>query len=110
MDEQKVKRTRRTPEQKAADVDAKIQKLNQDLEGIEVKRTAANEEFDKKAAEIKEKINAFEQMKADILTPKPRKPRKTKKQKVQEIINLASKSGLKPEEIAARLGIGQAEE
>ena len=32
MDEQNVKRTRRTPQQMAEDIDGKIQKLNQDLE------------------------------------------------------------------------------
>ena len=35
MDEQKVRRPRRTAEQKAADIDAKIQKLNEDLESID---------------------------------------------------------------------------
>ena len=45
------------------------------------------------------------------LAPKPpRKPRKTKKQKIQELIQTASKSGLKPEEIAERLGLAQTEE
>ncbi len=111
MDEQKEKRTRRTPQQLADDIDAKIQKLNQDIEGLEAKRAAANADFDAKAATLKERIAILEQKKEDILKPKPpRKPRKTKKQKIQEIINLASKSGLKPEEIAERLGVGQTEE
>ena len=34
MDEQNVKRTRRTPQQMAEDIDGKIQKLNQDLEAL----------------------------------------------------------------------------
>ena len=34
MDEQNVKRTRRTPQQMAEDIDCKIQKLNQDLEAL----------------------------------------------------------------------------
>ena len=34
MDEQSVKRTRRTPQQMAEAADAKIQKLNQDLEAL----------------------------------------------------------------------------
>lgn len=111
MDEQKVKRIRRTPQQMADQIDIKIQKLDQDLESLEAKRAAANAEFDAKAAAIKEKIEALEQKKADILSPKPpRKPRKTKKQKIQEIIKLANKSGLKPEEIAERLGLEQTEE
>lgn len=111
MEEQKVRRPRRTAEQKAAEIDAKIQRLNENLEDIEVKRTAANQEFDAKAASVKERIAALEQQKKDILAPKPpRKPRKTKKQKIQELIQSASKSGLKPEEIAERLGLAQTEE
>ena len=111
MDEQKVRRPRRTAEQRAADIDAKIQKLNEDLEGVEVKRAAAMQEFDAKAATVKERIEALERQKMEILAPKPpRKPRKTKKQKIQELIQSASKSGLKPEEIAERLGLAQTEE
>ena len=111
MDEQKVKRVRRTPQQMAEQIDGRIQKLNQDLEDLEAKRAAANADFDAKAAAVKEKIEVLEQKKADILKPKPpRKPRKSKKQKIQEIIKLANKSGLKPEEIAQRLGIEQTEE
>lgn len=111
MDEQKTKRVRRTPQQMAEQIDGKIQKLNQDLEDLEAKRAAANADFDAKAAAVKEKIEVLEQKKADVLKPKPpRKPRKSKKQKIQEIIKLANKSGLKPEEIAQRLGIEQTEE
>ena len=111
MDEQRVRRHRRTAEQKAADIDAKIQKLNEDLEGVEAKRASVMQEFDAKVATVKERIDALEQQKKDILAPKPpRKPRKTKKQKIQELIQSASKSGLKPEEIAERLGLAQTEE
>ena len=111
MEEQKVRRPRRTAEQRAADIDAKIQKLNEDLEGVEAKRAAAMQEFDAKAASVKERIAALEQQKKEILAPKPtRRPRKTKKQKIQELIQSASKSGLKPEEIAERLGLAQTEE
>lgn len=110
MDEQK-KRTRRTPEQLAEAVDSKIQKLNEELEALAAKRDAANAEFDKKETAVKERIAALEQKKKDILKPKaPRKPRKTKKQKIQDLIKSASKSGLKPEEIAQRLGLEQPED
>lgn len=111
MDEQRVRRPRRTAQQRAEEIDAKIEKLSQEIEGIETKRAAAMQEFDAKAAAVKERIEALEQQKKEILAPKPpRKPRKTKKQKIQEIIQLASKSGLKPDEIAQRLGLDQAEE
>lgn len=110
MDEPKMRRPRRTAEQKTAEIDAKIQKLNQDMENIEAKRAAAMQEFDTKAASVKERIEALEQQKQELLAPKPpRKPRKTKKQKIQELIQCANKSGLKPEEIAERLGLNQAE-
>ena len=92
----------------AEDIDSKIQKLNQELDALVEKRAAANEDFDKKETVVKQRIAALEQKKKDILAPKPpRKPRKTKKQKIQELIKSASKSGLKPEEIAQRLGLDQ---
>ena len=50
MDEQTAKRTRRTPQQMAEDVDSKIEKLNQELETLAAKRAVANEDFDKKEA------------------------------------------------------------
>lgn len=111
MEEEKVRRPRRTAQQKADEIDAKIEKLNQDIEGLEVKRAAAMQDFDAKVAAVKGRIDALIQQKTELLAPKPpRKPRKTKKQKIQEIIQLANKSGLKPEEIAERLGLEQAEE
>ena len=111
MDEQTKKRTRRTPQQMVEDADKKIEQLNQELETIAATRAAANEEFDKKELSVKERIAALEQKKQDILAPKPpRKPRKTKKQKIQALIQSASKSGLKPEEIAQRLGLDQPED
>ena len=111
MDEQNTKRTRRTPQQMAEAVDRKIEKLNQELESLAAKRDAANEDFDKKETAVKEQIAALEHKKKDILAPKPqRKPRKTKKQKIQDLIKSASKAGLKPEEIAQRLGLDQPED
>ena len=102
---------RRTPQQMAEAVDSKIEKLNQELESLAAKRDAANEDFDKKETAVKERIAALEQKKKDILAPKPpRKPRKTKKQKIQDLIKSASKAGLKPEEIAQRLGLDQPED
>jgi hypothetical protein len=106
MDEQKAKRTRRTPEQLAEAVEAKIQKLNQEIESIEEKRTAANLEFDQKIESVKAKVASLEQRKQEILAPKPaKKPRKTKKQKIAEILKQAQKSGMKPEQIAEALGV-----
>ena len=53
-----------------------------------------------------DRIKGLEKQKAAILAPKPpRKPRKTKKQKIQDLMKQAQKAGLKPEEIAERLGL-----
>ena len=111
MENQSVKRIRRTPEQRAEEINVKIQKMNQELDDLKVKRDAVIQEFDKKEEAIKARIKEQEKKKEALLAPKPpRKPRKTKKQKIQDIIKLANKSGLKPEEIAQRLGLDQAEE
>jgi 5-formyltetrahydrofolate cyclo-ligase len=106
MDEQKEKRIRRTPEQRAEEVEGKIQQLTKEIEAIEEKRAAANQEFDKKIESVKAKVESLEQRKKEILAPKPaKKPRKTKKQKIAEILKQAQKSGMKPEQIAEALGV-----
>lgn len=104
MDENIKKRVRRTAEQRAEDIDAKIQEKTQAIASLEEKRAAAMAEFDKKAAGIKEGIKKLEAKKKDILAPKAGKPhRRTKKQKIQELILAANKSGMTPEEIAEKL-------
>lgn len=45
----------------------------------------------------------FSLMRCSILNPKPSS--KTEKQKIQEIMKQVQENGLKPEEIAERLGI-----
>ena len=82
MAESENKRTRRTPQERAAEVD-------------EAKITAA-----------RERIKSLEGKKKEILAPKPpRKPRKSKQQKIQEIIKLALKNGMSVEEIAGQLHV-----
>ncbi len=106
MEENKAKRIRRSPEQLAADLDTKIEALKGRLDVIEAERAAANEKFDIKTAEVNDRIKALMNKQKSLLAPKPpRKPRKTKKQKIQDLLKQAEKSGLKPEEIAERLGI-----
>lgn len=106
MDEQVKKRIRRTPEQLAAEFDGKIAKLEQALVENTNKREAAMRDFDQKEANIKAKIKGYTTKKEAVLVPKPpRKPRKTKKQKIDEIVKKAVKSGLKPIEVAEKLGI-----
>ena len=106
VEEQVKKRVRRTPEQLAAEIEAKIAKLDQSLINNETKKDEAIQGFEQKTAEIKEKIEKLQKQKEDLLTPKPpRKPRKSKKQKIDEIVKIAVKSGLKPSEIAEKLGV-----
>lgn len=106
MEEQVKKRVRRTPEQIAAAIDAKIAKLEQSLLDNDKKRDEVIQGFEQKASEIKAKIEDMQKQKEQALAPKqPRKPRKTKKQQIDEIVKKAAKSGLKPAEIAEKLGI-----
>ena len=106
MPENETKRTRRTPQELAAAVDEKIQALEESITVIEEKKQAAMTDFDSKIEAVRVKIAGLEEKKAAILAPKPpRKPRKTKKQKIADILKKAQKSGMKPDEIAAALGI-----
>jgi len=84
MDEQRAKRKRRTPEEKAAELDTKIEVLQQSITKYETQKATAAQEYDDKITAAKAKIETLEQQKKDILTPKPpkvRKPRKTKNRK-----------------------------
>lgn len=109
--EEKAKRTRRTPQQIADDIDVKIQELNESIKGIEAKKAAAIEEFDAKIENVKQRIAGLEAKKKEALAPpKPKKPRMTKKQKMAALLKKAEKAGLKPEEIAEKLGLTGAEE
>lgn len=106
MSENETKRIRRTPEERIAAIDAKIGVVNQSIEDLEVKKQAAISIFDQKIAAAQERIKGLEAKKQEILSPKPpRKPKKTKKQKIQDLMKQAQKAGLKPEEIAERLGL-----
>ncbi|MBD5153459.1 MAG: hypothetical protein HDT16_13705 [Oscillibacter sp.] len=106
MEEQAKKRVRRTPDQIAAEIDAKIAKLDQSLIDNDKKKDEAIQGFEQKAAEIKAKIESLQKQKEDLFAPKPpRKPRKSRKQKIDEIVKQAVKSGLKPSEVAEKLGV-----
>ena len=106
MSESEGKRVRRCAEERAAEIDTKLEALRQSIADQETKKQEAVAAFDEKIASIRERIKALEAKKKEILAPKqPRKRRKSKKQKLQEIVQQAQKSGLKPEEIAELLGI-----
>ena len=92
MAEAENKRQRRTPQERANELDEK-------------KKTVV-EEYDAKITAAKERIKSLEAKKQEILAPKAsRKPRKTKKQKIQEIVKLAMKNGMSVEEIAGQLHV-----
>ena len=101
------KRIRRTPQQIADDFDEQIEKLEQSVINIESKKKMMMAEYDHKIDTVRNRIKNLEEKKAAVLAPKKttRKPRKSKKQKLEAILKQASKSGLKPEEIALKLGI-----
>lgn len=104
MDEKK--RIRRPAEERAQEIDEKIEKLQQSLSELDDKRMEAMAEFDKKEASIKNKIAMLAEKKDNILSPKPiKRTRRSKKQKIADILKQATKSGLKPEEIAEMLGV-----
>ena len=106
MVESENKRPRRTPEERAAEVSSKIEKLNQSISELEAKKQVVIGEYDAKITAVHERIMALEAKKKDILAPKlPRKSRKTKKQKIQEIVKLAMKNGMSVEEIANQLNV-----
>ena len=106
MADSEKKRVRRSVDERAAEFDKKIQKANAQITDLETKKKDAVAEFDGKIAASKAKVEKLEAAKAELLKPKaPRKPRKTKKQKMDELVKKMEKSGMKPEEIAKKLGL-----
>ena len=103
MAESENKRTRRTPQERAAEVDEKIAKIDQSIKELESKKASVVAEYDAKITATQDRIKSLEEKKAEILAPKP--PRKTKKQKIQQIVNLAMKNGMSVEEIAGQLHV-----
>ena len=99
------KRVRRTPQQMAQDLDAQMEKLNASIAELEEKKTSSAAVFDGKIAAVREKIKKLEAKKKDVLAPKKRKTRKTKAQQIKDLVRKAQKAGLKPDEIASRLGV-----
>lgn len=106
MAESENKRTRRTPQERAAEVDEKIVKITQSIKELESKKESVVVEYDAKITAARARIKSLEGKKKEILAPKPpRKPRKSKQQKIQEIIKLALKNGMTVEEMAGQLHV-----
>lgn len=111
MPDTENKRVRRTTEERIAEIDNKIEELGNQIQAIEAKKQESIAVFDDRIAKVQARIEGLNKQKTDILSPKPpRKPRKTKKQKIQDLMKQAQKAGLKPEEIAERLGLKIQEE
>lgn len=106
MPDTENKRVRRTPEERIAEIDNKIEALGNQIQAIEAKKQESIAAFDERINKVQAHIDCLKKQKADILSPKPpKKLRKTKKQKIQDLMKQAQKAGLKPEEIAERLGL-----
>ena len=102
MEDTQEKRTRRTPQQIADSIDSKIQELQETINGIEEKKKNAVAEFDAKIETIKQKITGLEEKKKNTLSPRRRV---TKKQKMAALLKKAEEAGMKPEDIAEKLGL-----
>ena len=106
MEELENKRIRRTPQERATELDGKIEKVKAAIAELEEKKQAAIADYDAKIAAAQDRIKGLEAKKQEILAPKPpRKQRKTKKQKIQEIVKLALKNGMSVDEIADQLHV-----
>ena len=106
MAESENKRPRRTPQERATEVDCKIEKVKAAIAELEEKKQAAIADYDAKIAAAQDRIKGLEAKKQEILAPKPpRKQRKTKKQKIQEIVKLALKNGMSVDEIADQIHV-----
>ena len=101
MAQSETRRPRRTPQERAAAVDEKIEKFNRSITELEAKKAAIAADCDAKIAAAQEHIKSLE---AKKLAPKPpRRPRKTKKQKIQELVQMAVKNGMTVEDVANKL-------
>lgn len=106
MAEAENKRQRRTPQERANELDEKITKINQSINELEEKKKTVVEEYDAKITAAKERIKSLEAKKQEILAPKaPRKPRKTKKQKNSRDCEAGNENGMSVEEVASQLHV-----
>lgn len=96
---------RRPVEERIAEIDGKIQKLNDEISSVKAKKENLISSYDQKIANGVARIKDLEKKKEAILNPKPRTRRKTKKQKMNELLQQALKSGLSPEDLADKLGL-----
>ena len=75
MSEPEKKRVRRTPQERAAEIDAKIEKVNETLRALENKKQSVIATYDEKIKTASERIKTLEEKKAAILAPSRRASR-----------------------------------
>ncbi len=107
MEENQVRRPRRTLEERIADIDAKIAARCNDISALQEQKAAAVATFDEKIKKAKEKIDALEAQKKHLTAPKPKKQRKTEKQLWEELRVRAKKAGFKPNDVAELLELNK---
>ena len=107
MEENQVRRPRRTLEERIADIVAKIAARCNDISALQEQKAAAVATFDEKIKKAKEKIDALEAQKKHLTAPKPKKQRKTEKQLWEELRVRAKKAGFKPTDVAELLELNK---
>lgn len=110
MEQNENKRRRRSKEERAAEIDARLEKLRSSLNEIAAEREAAKSALDTKEKALKDKIKALEGKKKDILNPSSApKQRMTRKRRIEALINKANKAGFSLDEIEQLLSLDEPE-
>ena len=107
MAEAENKRQRRTPQERANELDEKITKINQSINELEEKKkTSCRKSTMRRSPQQRNASNLWRQKSRRSLLPRlPESPVRRKKQKIQEIVKLAMKNGMSVEEIAGQLHV-----
>ena len=110
MEQNENKRRRRSKEERASEIDAKLEKLRSSLNEIAAERKEAKSALDTKEKALKDKIKALEGKKKDILNPSSApKQRMTKKRRIEALVNKAHKAGFSLDEIEQLLSLDEPE-
>lgn len=110
MEQNENKRRRRSKEERASEIDAKLEKLRSSLNEIAAEREAAKSALDAKEKALKDKIKSLEGKKKDILNPSSApKQRMTKKRRIEALVNKAHKAGFSLDEIEQLLSLDEPE-
>ena len=86
-------------------MDVQIEKLKDSILELEKKKRRLPPNLITRSPLLKKKIAKLEAKKKDVLTPKKRKPRKSKADQIKLLVRAGTKSGMKLDEIADKLGM-----